>query len=595
MPLPIYGFRETTNLKTPHTTLFSAKLHHGCEITATTKSCAYFSLPDKIDGKSIGRRCLLSVSLQFFPSQGASIANFSISLDIAPEATLPPTVEGFKFLNLEDTAFNEDFRVNVTETPSILGPKWFEKNYESILCGTDDVPYVTGSCHTYIWAERRLRPTLTIRGDGFVGAPDSAVQTVPLCILLAFAEPLPPFLSANVCLRAKITTNRDGRLLHGLHPSVVSCHRMQKIILAAGPERQLIRGDPTYLQPSRRIRDREDMLQIPVGGMFKQSAIFPACFSRKKRVLLADMRQGKAITHQQLSKNANAVSLLLDYRESIRDVAVEDLLVNIRNTRLRQQHIYNEEQALALESALVPVLCDSRPVVSITSGNLPATTEANVLQESIAPSDPSTSTEELYRISPGTSAPFQLLKSRTDSAFQQRTSTILAANDKTADRGQGPNTVSHLSIPSNDFIQGLLSSVTSGVTDKPHAKPQTVLNRMQPPKVADLNGLLDSRKTAEGLAMPATATAAHTSTLLERIDLTRLPKPSRPANARPPKFAESERQSQERAGNASKRSLQSSDVAGNSVLSVQPSSGVRARSDSSWSGRFVGQSQRGAL
>lgn len=249
-PKSLVGFRKPSNLKIHNSTLFSAKLHHGCEITSTLESCAYFSLPDKTGKEGDSRRCLLSLLFQFVPGRNSSIGKFSISMDIAKELDDPPVVEGFKFLSLEDTTFTHDFIKASQDGRSQLGREWHDRQYDNIFCGPSDVPYITGQRQTYIWGERRVHPSLTIRGDGFEGAPDCAVQNIPLCILLSFKNPIPPILLADISLRARVTEDANRAFAKVMRSSVVSQHHMQGLRLCNGPEIQVCRGDFTYFQPS---------------------------------------------------------------------------------------------------------------------------------------------------------------------------------------------------------------------------------------------------------------------------------------------------------------------------------------------------------
>lgn len=244
------GFRGPSNLKRPNSLLFSAKLHHECEITATLESYAYFSVPNGIGEQTNSRRCLLSMLLKFVPGRGASIGKFSISFDIARGLDDPPSVEGFKFLSLEETIFVDDFAKAVYTGKSHLGPVWHQRGYEDIFCGPSDMPYIAGRLQTYIWGERRMHPTLTIRGDGFEGGPACAVQTIPLCILLSFSNPIPPVLLANISLKARIAPTTDNVLVKPVRSSVVSYHHMRDLRLCNGPEAPVCDGDFTYFQSS---------------------------------------------------------------------------------------------------------------------------------------------------------------------------------------------------------------------------------------------------------------------------------------------------------------------------------------------------------
>lgn len=302
-------FSAPSNLKRRSKLLFSAKLHHGCSVDATLQAYAYFSLPQTTGEPNDTRMCLLSLSFQFIPGQDASIANFSISVDFAREYVQPPIVQGFKFLGLEETVFHQDFQAALEMSPSRLGSEWYNKRYEDLLFGSQDLPFTTGKCQTYIWGERRQKPSLTIRGDGFVGAPNCAVHTIPVCILLAFPEPLPPKLSADISLRARITRNTE-RSFPAFRQAVVSSSHMQDLLIANGPELSVCPGDPYYHRLAQTISWPQTAQSTGPRSILKQT---PSIFRdrlRKKTVRIGDLpgdnETSASTSYSQLTKKVDA-------------------------------------------------------------------------------------------------------------------------------------------------------------------------------------------------------------------------------------------------------------------------------------------------
>lgn len=246
--VPLFGHLQIINLC--NSMLFSASMPKDCRFEVTMESCSYFSVAAaQSPGKRL-RRCLLSLSLRFLPSKRADISEFYIDFDFSKHIITPPAIMGFRFVDLHDTTFQADFSQALKNPPTGLDSTWHNSNFESLFVGCGDLDYNVGQLRTHIWGERRQPAHLRLCGDGFIHpkGPSSAVETIPVCVLLESPVPFTETLYADCRLVCHVATSRH-RSPTGESEQIVSRHIMNDLRMARGPELQVCEGDRTFYRP----------------------------------------------------------------------------------------------------------------------------------------------------------------------------------------------------------------------------------------------------------------------------------------------------------------------------------------------------------
>jgi hypothetical protein len=238
-------YKAPSNHLPANNELFIAPFPHDCSIKAIIHSATYFSIPPPPSTSPIfhtpgQRRCLLSISLVFYPGTKINICDASIKIKFGPYSLCGPSVLGYQFLSLEyDTSFLETFAHHLRTIPSLLNRTWHTCGYHDLFTAKGTSKETSNPAWGVLSSDAS---TLTLTSEGTLGTPPGIPSTVPLCILLAFEEPPPPVLTASITVSGRLEEkgSKIRSLLRHFRRYKV---KFPSIAICPGPRLPVLEGD----------------------------------------------------------------------------------------------------------------------------------------------------------------------------------------------------------------------------------------------------------------------------------------------------------------------------------------------------------------